>query len=127
MTYRSIDARTNIARSTRITPTATHNFRRRPAMRTQAEPPAEPPSTPDLFLIGRNSRGAWVVRDQRGLRGGLFIDRVEALRFALFENGRRPQAVVMVPEGLELDLGPSAKAASQPRADFKALPERKAA
>ena len=47
----------------------------------------EPPSRNNLFMIGRNSRGNWVVRDQAGLRGGLFIDRTEALRFALFENG----------------------------------------
>jgi hypothetical protein len=57
-----------------------------------------------LFLIGRNSRGYWVVRDQCGLRGGLFVDRAEALRFALFENGNRPQAIIMVPGILELDI-----------------------
>jgi hypothetical protein len=56
------------------------------------------------FLIGRNSGGQWVVRDPSGRRGGLFIDRTEALRFALFENGRHPQAVVMVPGLLELEF-----------------------
>jgi len=56
------------------------------------------------FLIGRNSRGQWVVRDPGGCRGGLFVDRVEALKFALFENGRHPQAVVMVPGLLELEF-----------------------
>ena len=64
----------------------------------------EPPSRNNLFMIGRNSRGNWVVRDQAGLHGGLFIDRTEALRFALFENGRQPQAVLMVPGILELDF-----------------------
>ena len=63
---------------------------------------AEPPSPSrcsqvPLFLIGRDSEGHWVARDTQGLRGGLFVDRTEALKFALFENGRRPQAVVMVP------------------------------
>jgi hypothetical protein len=57
-----------------------------------------------LFLIGRDGAGHWVVRDPQGLRGGLFVDRAEALKFALFENGRRPQAVVMVPGILELDV-----------------------
>jgi hypothetical protein len=38
------------------------------------------------------------------LRGGLFINRAEALRFAMFENGRQPQAVVMVPWILELNM-----------------------
>jgi hypothetical protein len=70
---------------------------------------AERPSPPASLLsrhfrIGRDSRGNWVVQDQQGLRGGLFVDRAEALRFALFENGNRPQAVVMVPGTLELDL-----------------------
>ena len=61
-------------------------------------------STSPLFMIGKNRRGDWVVRDQRGLCGGLFIDRAEALRFAMFENGNRPQAVIMVPGILELDF-----------------------
>jgi hypothetical protein len=64
---------------------------------------------PNLFFIGRNIRGAWVVQDQSGLRGGLFIDRAEALRFALFENGRRPQDVLTVPGVLELDMSHVAK------------------
>ena len=75
----------------------------------------EPPSRNHLFMIGRNSRGNWVVRDQAGLRGGLFIDRTEALRFALFENGRRPQAVLMVPGILELDLRAPARSRNRSR------------
>jgi len=60
----------------------------------------EPPSTPrakSLFRIGKNSRGNWVVQDQSGLCGGLFVDRAEAVKFAMLENGNRPQAVIMVP------------------------------
>jgi hypothetical protein len=57
-----------------------------------------------LFLVGRDRAGHWVVRDQQGLRGGLFVGRSEALKYALFENGNRPQAVVMVPGVLELDM-----------------------
>ena len=77
---------------------------------------AEPPSTAScstasIFLIGKNSRGNWVVQDQQGVRGGLFVDRAEALRFAMFENGNRPQAVVMVPGVLELEMGVKATAA----------------
>jgi hypothetical protein len=59
----------------------------------------------------RNPRGSsasagtgWVVQDQRGLCGGLFVNRAEAVKFAMFENGNRPQAVIMVPGILELDL-----------------------
>jgi hypothetical protein len=97
-------------------------------MREQAEPPStEPAATADLFLIGRNARGNWVVRDQSGLRGGLFVDRAEALRFALFENGRRPQAVIMVPGVLELDLGPMTKTFQRPSPAPQVPIERKAA
>jgi hypothetical protein len=67
----------------------------------------EPPSTSSssgLFLIGRNSRGHWVVQDPSGLNGGLFIDRLQALKYAMSENGNRPRAVIMVPDVLELDL-----------------------
>ena len=63
-----------------------------------------------MFMIGKNSRGNWVVQDQRGKCGGLFVDRVKALRFALFENGNNPQAVVMVPGVLELNMSDNAMA-----------------
>jgi hypothetical protein len=68
------------------------------------KPPSSSCSKSSLFLIGRNSRGNWVVRDQKGLCGGLFVDRAEAVKFAMFENGHRPQAVIMVPGILELDM-----------------------
>lgn len=69
------------------------------------EPPSpEPSSRIPLFMVGKDSRGNWVVQDQHGICGGLFVNRAEALRFAMFENGNRPQAVIMVPGVLELDM-----------------------
>jgi hypothetical protein len=71
----------------------------------QAEPPASRPVlTSSLFYIGKDRAGHWIVQDRRGLCGGLFVNRAEALKFALFENGHRPQAVVMVPGAFELDM-----------------------
>ena len=67
----------------------------------------EPPSmgrAKSLFRVGKNSRGNWVVQDQSGLCGGLFVGRAEAVKFAMFENGNRPQAVIVVPGILELDM-----------------------
>jgi hypothetical protein len=55
-------------------------------------------------MIGQDGRGNWVVQDQSGVRGGLFVDRAEALRYVRFENGNQPPAVVAVPGILELDL-----------------------
>jgi hypothetical protein len=57
-----------------------------------------------LFRVGRNSRGNWVAQDEHGLCGGLFVDRVDALKFAKFENGNDPEAVILVPGVIELNL-----------------------
>jgi hypothetical protein len=73
-------------------------------MRKDKYPSIVPCSRPLRFQIGRDSRGNWVVQDDQGLCGGLFIDRIQALRFAMLENGTRPQAVVIVPGVLELDM-----------------------
>jgi hypothetical protein len=75
----------------------------------------EPPSSSrakSLFRVGKNSRGNWVVQDQTGLCGGMFVNRAEAVKFAMFENGNRPQAVIMVPGILELDLSRQPRATS---------------
>jgi hypothetical protein len=37
------------------------------------------------------------------LCGGLFANRTEAIRFAMYECQRRPQSVIMLPDGLEID------------------------
>ena len=84
------------------------------------KPPSPSCSKSSLFMIGRNSRGNWVVKDQKGLCGGLFIDRAEAVKFVMFENGNRPQAVIMVPGILELDM--SRKPAASERATDDAPP-----
>ena len=92
----------------------------------------EPPSLklcskPSYFQIGRNSRGHWVVQDEQGTRGGLFIDRTQALRFAMFENGNRPQAVVMVAGVFELDMSRKATAANHQPPNTEVPRERRVA
>lgn len=59
---------------------------------------------PLQFLMGKDSRGRWVVQDSRGLSGGIFANRENALHYALFENGGRPRAVIMIPGVFELNL-----------------------
>ena len=86
----------------------------------KGEPPSASPLTPATFLIGKNHRGNWVVQDPSGLRGGLFVDRTQALKFAMSENGNRPRAVIMVPDGLELDMS------AKPDAPEPRTPERAA-
>ena len=63
-----------------------------------------------LFLVGQDSHGNWVARNQSGLCGGLFVGRDEALKFARAENGNRPQAVLVVDDVLELDMSVTPRA-----------------
>jgi hypothetical protein len=73
---------------------------------------SEPPSwlRPPLFMVGQDKRGNWVVQDQKGMCGGLFISREAALRYVRSENGFKPRAVVMVSGGFELDMNRNAGA-----------------
>lgn len=66
----------------------------------------EPPScsaSAALVFIGRNRRGQWVAQEQNGLFGGLFVDRAQAMKYALFENGHHPETIVELTRAIELD------------------------
>jgi hypothetical protein len=76
-----------------------------------------------LVLIGQNSRGQWVAQEQSGLFGGLFKHRVDAVRYALFENGQHPEAIVETAGLVELDMSAPPFASPQPAA----LPQRRVA
>lgn len=76
----------------------------------KGESPTPSGRTPAPFLISRNSCGNRVVQDPSGLRDGLFVDRAQALKFAMSENGNSPQAVIMVPDRLELDMSAKPRA-----------------
>jgi len=84
------------------------------------EPPAPAKcSKQPLFRIGKDRCGHWVVQDESGLCGGLFVDRARALKFAMFENGNRPQAVVMVPGVFELNINQPGRISSNSNAPQK--------
>jgi hypothetical protein len=55
-------------------------------------------------MVGQDHSGNWVVQDQDGIRGGLFVSRDAAFRFVRSENGYRQQAVVVVSGAFELDM-----------------------
>jgi len=57
-----------------------------------------------LFMVGQDSQGNWVVQDQSRTRGGLFGDRIDALRFVRSENTNRTQAYIAVSGVFELDI-----------------------
>jgi hypothetical protein len=64
-------------------------------------------------FIGRNKRGNWVAQQQNGLYGGLFINRAQAIKYALFENGRHRETIVELAREIELDTGGSGRAVSR--------------
>jgi hypothetical protein len=68
----------------------------------------EPPSCSSLasliVFVGRNRRGQWVVQEQNGLFGGLFVNRAQAIRYALFENDHHPETIVELSREIELDM-----------------------
>jgi hypothetical protein len=68
----------------------------------------EPPSCSSasaIVFIGRNSRGNWVAQQQNGLYGGLFVNRAQAIKYALFENGHHPETIIETSGEIELDMG----------------------
>ena len=67
------------------------------------EPPSSISPTTVVF-IGRNRRGQWVAQERNGLYGGLFISRAQAVKYALFENGRRLGTIIELPHEFELDM-----------------------
>jgi len=76
----------------------------------------EPPSCSSpsaIIFIGRNSRGDWVAQEQNGLFGGLFVNRAQAMKYALFENGDHPATIVLTSNIVELDLHRKAQPSPQ--------------
>jgi hypothetical protein len=68
----------------------------------------EPPScstASTIVFIGKNKRGNWVAQEQSGLYGGLFVNRAQAVKYALFENGHHPETIVELSREIELDMG----------------------
>jgi hypothetical protein len=67
----------------------------------------EPPSCSSastIVFVGKNSRGQWVAQAQNGLYGGLFVNRAQAVKYALFENGHHPETIIELPREIELDM-----------------------
>jgi hypothetical protein len=67
----------------------------------------EPPScslASTIVFIGKNSRGLWVALEQNGLYGGLFVNRAQAMKYALFENGHHPETIIELRREIELDM-----------------------
>jgi hypothetical protein len=67
------------------------------------EPPSCSTAALPLVFIGRNHKGQWIAQEQNGLYGGLFINRLSAVKYALAENGHHPETIVELSREIELD------------------------
>ena len=66
--------------------------------------PQRCPQPRSQFLVGRDADGRWVVRDEFGLRGGVFVSKAAAVHFACFETDHQPNVVLFLPEHIKLSL-----------------------
>ena len=82
----------------------------------------EPPScsaASTIVFIGKNGRGQWVAQEQNGLYGGLFVNRAQALKYALSENGHHPETIIELSREIELNMHGHSSLAVRP-ADISA-------
>ena len=68
------------------------------------EPPSCGLTASTVVFIGKDKSGHWVAQQQDGLYGGLFVNRSEAIKYALFENGHHAETIVELPRSVELDM-----------------------
>jgi len=68
------------------------------------EPPSCGSAAFTLVFIGQNHRGQWVAQEQNGLYGGLFVNRAQAIKYALSENGHHPETIVELSRQIELQM-----------------------
>lgn len=69
------------------------------------EPPSCSTAAFSLVFIGQNHKGDWVAQEQNGRYGGLFVNRAQAIKYALAENGHHPETIVELSRKIELDMG----------------------
>lgn len=63
------------------------------------------PSEPLCFRLGRDHEGHWVVQEEHGLYGGLFVSEIAAIRYAKFESANRGAVFEIAAGPIELNCG----------------------
>ncbi|NEU12645.1 hypothetical protein G3T14_10900 [Methylobacterium sp. BTF04] len=56
------------------------------------------------FIVGQDPQGRWVAVEIHGLAGGLFRTRHDAMHYAIDATDRRPDAVVIATDRVELRI-----------------------
>lgn len=85
---------------------------------------ARGPSSPHYLtvLIGRDRNGNWTAREENGMFGGVFVKPACALKYALFESGRRSERLVEISLVSELDIFPNDNLVSRKCTSAEKLP-----
>lgn len=66
---------------------------------------AEAPQSPSpRFIVGQDPQGRWVAVEVHGLAGGLFRTRHDAMHYAVDATDRRPDAVMVSTDRVELRI-----------------------
>lgn len=63
-----------------------------------------PASDAARFIVGQNPEGHWVAIEIHGRSGGLFRSREAAVDYAEGQTDRRPDAVILSGERIELRI-----------------------
>lgn len=56
------------------------------------------------FSVGRDREGHWLALESTGRSGGIFASRQAAVHYATMETERRPGAVRVLDQPLELEI-----------------------
>lgn len=75
-----------------------------PSVHVADRHPESPDGAAARFIVGQDPEGHWVAVEIHGWAGGLFRSRGDAVHFALHETRRRPDAVSLSAERIELRL-----------------------
>lgn len=65
---------------------------------------AAPAVAAPRFVVGQDTQGRWVAAEVHGLAGGLFRTRDAAMHYAVDATGRRPDAVLVSMDRVELRI-----------------------
>jgi hypothetical protein len=68
------------------------------------EPPSCSSAAFSVVFVGQNHCGQWVAQEQNGRYGGLFVNRTQAMKYALSENGHHPETIVELSREIELQM-----------------------
>jgi hypothetical protein len=55
-------------------------------------------------VVGRDTRGHWIVQETHGLCGGLFSTENAAIRYAKFESADRKSVIRITADPISLNL-----------------------